>query len=141
MAVSDSIQQGFMRLAAPPSGRCLGGVSSPPPPPPGSPGNVNIVRICVKASPVEGAFTQTWLMPTFGVSAGAGDVQLEGPLKVQRWGWVGGRVLGLGSGFRVQGAGAQFSGFGCSGLWANKRWGPNIKNTFVESRARMGGLV
>ena len=51
---------------------------------------------CLCASWAEGrdAFTQTRLMPTFGVSAGlsvehcrpkAGNVQQKGPLRVQRW--------------------------------------------------------
>ena len=60
------------------------------------PNKNNIVRVCVKASPGRrpDAFTQTRLVPTFGVSAGlfvehcrpkAGNVQQKGPLRVQRW--------------------------------------------------------
>ena len=60
----------------------------------------NIVRVCVKASRAEGdAFTQTRLLPTFGVSAGLSvehcrpkaamfsrkAVQQKGRLRVQRW--------------------------------------------------------
>ena len=102
-----------------PEGNGLGGCSAP------SQGSDKAVRVCVKASPAEGdAFTnRAYAMPTFGVSAGlsaAGGVQLEDPLKVQKWGVQG---------FTVQGLGFKGQSFGR----------PKSRTLLLKSWARMCG--